>query len=130
MYETSGVTGDCHAPFCGSPGVRFPRATRRILARQNIEDYLALPAQLTRGREVFLLRVRGNSMSGEDGVLHDDYVIVHHTRDYQDGDMVVAFVPDEDGATVKRIWRGGERDDKYVVFCAVSAERSRRCRRR
>ena len=27
--ETSGVTGDCHAPFCGSPGVRFPRATRQ-----------------------------------------------------------------------------------------------------
>jgi RNA-directed DNA polymerase len=26
---TSGVTGDCHAPFCGSPGVKFPRATRR-----------------------------------------------------------------------------------------------------
>jgi hypothetical protein len=25
---TSGVTGDCHAPFHGSPGVRFPRATR------------------------------------------------------------------------------------------------------
>ena len=24
------MTGDCHAPFCGSPGVRFPRATRRI----------------------------------------------------------------------------------------------------
>jgi hypothetical protein len=23
------VTGDRHAPFCGSPGVRFPRATRR-----------------------------------------------------------------------------------------------------
>jgi hypothetical protein len=23
------VTGDCHAPFCGSPGVRIPRATRR-----------------------------------------------------------------------------------------------------
>src|SRR3954447_18112750 len=24
----SRVTGDCHARFCGSPGVRFPRATR------------------------------------------------------------------------------------------------------
>ena len=24
----SGVTGDCHAGICGSPGVRFPRATR------------------------------------------------------------------------------------------------------
>jgi hypothetical protein len=22
------VTGDCHAGICGSPGVRFPRATR------------------------------------------------------------------------------------------------------
>jgi hypothetical protein len=28
--EKSGVTGDCHAPFCGSPGVRFPRATRLL----------------------------------------------------------------------------------------------------
>jgi hypothetical protein len=23
------VTGDCHAGICGSPGVQFPRATRR-----------------------------------------------------------------------------------------------------
>lgn len=22
------MTGDCHARFCGSPGVRFPRATQ------------------------------------------------------------------------------------------------------
>src|SRR5665811_1990322 len=27
--EKSGVTGDCHAPFRGSPGVKFPGATRR-----------------------------------------------------------------------------------------------------
>src|ERR1035437_5428321 len=26
--EKSGVTGDCHAPFRGSPGVKFPGATR------------------------------------------------------------------------------------------------------
>jgi len=24
------VTGDCHAGICGSPGVRFPRATRPL----------------------------------------------------------------------------------------------------
>ena len=48
MDETSGVKGDFHAPFCGSPGVRFPRhpavprppigvaarRLRRALARQ------------------------------------------------------------------------------------------------
>ena len=28
--DKSPVTGDCHAGICGSPGVRFPRATRRI----------------------------------------------------------------------------------------------------
>ena len=89
-----------------------------ILADVNITDYLALPAQLVRGREVFLLRVRGESMTGEDGVLDGDYVIVHHTRDYQNGDMVVAFVPDEDGATVKRIWRGKEGEDEYALLQA------------
>ncbi|MFE0063067.1 group II intron maturase-specific domain-containing protein [Streptomyces sp. NPDC059003] len=26
--DKSRVTGDCYARFCGSPGVRFPRATR------------------------------------------------------------------------------------------------------
>jgi len=25
------MTGDCHVPFRGSPGVRFPRATRQFL---------------------------------------------------------------------------------------------------
>jgi len=28
--------GDCHAPFCGSPGVRFPRATRRAATVANL----------------------------------------------------------------------------------------------
>jgi len=28
MNEKSPVTGDCHAGIRGSPGVRFPRATR------------------------------------------------------------------------------------------------------
>ena len=26
------MTGDCHVPFCGSPGVQFPGATRRTVA--------------------------------------------------------------------------------------------------
>ena len=30
MDEKSGMTGDCHVPFRGSPGVRFPRATRQV----------------------------------------------------------------------------------------------------
>src|ERR1035437_4886998 len=32
--EKSGVTGDCHAPFCGSPGVKFPGATRHLVGEK------------------------------------------------------------------------------------------------
>ncbi|QFY09323.1 reverse transcriptase [Nonomuraea phyllanthi] len=35
----SGVTGDRHAPFCGSPGVRFPRATRHCKDRNRRLDH-------------------------------------------------------------------------------------------
>src|SRR6476660_7518278 len=28
--EKSGMTGDCHVPFCGSPGGRSPGASRRV----------------------------------------------------------------------------------------------------
>jgi hypothetical protein len=37
--ETSGVKGDFHAPFCGSPGVRFPWATRRPLTGRSWRRY-------------------------------------------------------------------------------------------
>ncbi len=33
------MTGDCHAPFCGSPGVRFPRATRHSKDRKRWLDH-------------------------------------------------------------------------------------------
>src|SRR5690349_21148296 len=42
--EKSGVTGDCHAPFRGSPGVRFPRATRPGRAQVQALKRLAIAA--------------------------------------------------------------------------------------
>jgi hypothetical protein len=46
----SGVTGDCHAPFCGSPGVRFPRATRHLVEGGQGLDFLGFHNRLVRGR--------------------------------------------------------------------------------
>ena len=40
--EKSGVTGDCHAPFRGSPGVRFPRATRPCLLSVRLASEFSL----------------------------------------------------------------------------------------
>ncbi len=34
LGEKSGVNREVHAPICGSPGVRFPRATRLSIYRR------------------------------------------------------------------------------------------------
>ena len=78
----------------------------------NIEEYQALPAQYVHGEPIFLLQVRGDSMTGEDGVLEDDYVVVRQQSAWGNGDMVVVFDPGE-GAVLKRIWR---RDDESIVL--------------
>jgi hypothetical protein len=44
------MTGDCHVPFRGSPGVRFPRATRQPSAKPTLvrTQHLPLPAETAR----------------------------------------------------------------------------------
>jgi repressor LexA len=82
-----------------------------LLAEQNVEDYLAVPESLSRGGEEFLLRVRGDSMTGA-GILEDDIVVVQRRQDARNGDIVVALVGDDesaDEATVKRFVRQGGR---------------------
>jgi repressor LexA len=75
-----------------------------LLAEQNIEDYLPMPAS-TRGD--FLLRVKGESMI-EAGILDGDLVIVQRTPDARNGEIVVALAGDDesaDEATVKTFYR-------------------------
>jgi SOS-response transcriptional repressor LexA len=73
---------------------------------ENVREYLALPAQYVQGDEVYLLEVIGDSMTGEDGVLEGDYIIVNRGLAWNNGDMVVVFVEGK-GATLKRIWHDG-----------------------
>jgi repressor LexA len=78
-----------------------------LLAEQNIEDYLAVPAPLSRGGEEFLLRVKGDSMVNA-GILDGDVVVVRRQADATNGDIVVALAGDDesaDEATVKRFFR-------------------------
>ena len=78
-----------------------------LLAEENVEDYLGVPAPLSRGGEEFLLRVKGDSMVLA-GILDGDYVVVQRQSDARNGDIVVALAgTDEsvDEATVKRFFR-------------------------
>lgn len=88
--------GFFRAPILGSIQAGSPH-----LAEENIEDWINLPQTLVRGRrDVFLLRVRGNSMI-DAGIFEDDLVIVRPTKEAKNRDIVVALLHDE--ATVKRL---------------------------
>jgi repressor LexA len=75
-----------------------------LLAEQNIEEYVPLPAA-TKGD--FVLRVKGESMI-DAGILDGDLVIVQRTQDARNGEIVVALAGDDesaDEATVKTFYR-------------------------
>lgn len=78
-----------------------------LLAEQNIEDYIGVPEPLAAGGDEFLLRAKGDSMTGA-GILDGDYVVVRRQDDARNGDIVVALAGDDeaaDEATVKRFFR-------------------------
>jgi repressor LexA len=73
-----------------------------IEAMENPEA-LELADLLPRDRDVYALRVRGDSMI-DDGVHDGDIVLVERRSVARDGEMVVAVLPDEH-ATLKRLYR-------------------------
>ena len=73
-----------------------------ILAEENIEETMTLPEDMVGRGDVFILRVRGESMI-QAGIMNDDYIVVHKQPDANNGEIVVAMIDDE--ATVKRFYR-------------------------
>ena len=80
-------------------------AGRPLLAVENLEGAVFLPAEWTNGGEVFLLRVQGDSMVGAH-ILPGDLALVRRQESAESGDIVVALVEEE--ATIKRFQRSGE----------------------
>lgn len=76
-----------------------------ILAEQNIEEYISLPASLIKGNDNFILKVKGESMIGA-GILNKDYIIVDRNNHAENSQIVVALINDEH-ATVKRFFKEG-----------------------
>jgi repressor LexA len=77
-------------------------AGQPILAVENIEEYFPLPKDFSNSDDVFMLKVRGDSMI-EAGILNNDYVIVRKQSSATNGDIIVALLDDE--ATVKRFFK-------------------------
>lgn len=73
-----------------------------ILAVENIEDYFPIPVEMMPNAEVFMLKVRGESMINA-GIYDGDQVIVQRQPTAENGDIVVALL--DDSATVKRFFK-------------------------
>jgi repressor LexA len=86
----------------GLPLVGQVAAGSPVLADENIEDYISVPAVAGGEDGGYVLRVRGESMKNV-GILSDDYVVVRPQETALDGEIVVALVGEE--ATVKRFFR-------------------------
>jgi len=77
-----------------------------VLAQQNVEELLPLPADFTGSGELFMLRVRGDSMI-DVGIWDRDYVVARHQPEAEVGDIIVAGIDGGEG-TVKRYRREGD----------------------
>jgi repressor LexA len=77
-----------------------------ILAEQNIQDYFPLPRDFARHGDLFMLKIKGDSMI-EAGIFDDDLVIVDRVPTAANGEIVVALLEDE--ATVKRFYKEPDR---------------------
>ncbi|MCR5178775.1 MAG: transcriptional repressor LexA [Lachnospiraceae bacterium] len=73
-----------------------------ILAEENVEEYIPLPASFVPRGESFILNVRGESMINA-GIFDGDKVLVQSCNTANNGDQVVALI--DDSATVKTFYK-------------------------
>ncbi len=93
----AGPTGGASVPILGTIAAGTP-----LMAVEQIEGYLPVDPAMARGRELFALKVRGESMVGA-GILPGDTVLLERTSTVEDGEIAAVWL--EDAATVKRVYR-------------------------
>jgi repressor LexA len=81
-------------------------AGTNVLASESVEELLPLPEDFVGKGNVFMLRVRGDSMI-EAGILDGDFVVVRQQPEAYVGEIVAAGIPGGE-ATIKTFSRRGE----------------------
>lgn len=86
-----------NVPMIGTVAAGMP-----ILASENITDYFPIPSELLPNTDIFMLKVKGESMINV-GIHDGDQIIVSKQSTAKNGDIVVALM--DDSATVKRFYK-------------------------
>ncbi len=77
-------------------------AGRPILASENIEDYIYLDKNKFPGKNIFALKIKGDSMKNA-SILDGDIVVINKINTAENGDIIAALIDDE--ATIKRFYK-------------------------
>ena len=88
--------------FVNVPMIGTVAAGMPILASENITDYFPIPSELLPNSDIFMLKVKGESMVNV-GIHDGDQIIVSKQNTAKNGDIVVALI--EDSATVKTFYK-------------------------
>lgn len=89
--------GSVKVPLVGKIAAGAP-----ILAVQQVEEYIPFKPDFGDGKDLFALRIKGESMI-KAGILEGDIIVVRQGSAADNGDIVVALVDEE--ATVKRFYK-------------------------
>ena len=95
---TSSNPGYINVPIIGKVTAGLP-----ILAVENFDGYFPIPETFSNNKEMFMLVISGDSMINA-GILDGDYVLVQKQNIAKNGDIVVAFLSDDEEATVKTFY--------------------------
>jgi len=90
-----------HVPLVGDVA-----AGTDVLAQENVEELFPLPEDFTGAGDLFMLRVRGDSMINV-GIMDGDFVVCRAQTTASNGEIIVAGIPGGE-ATVKTYQRTGK----------------------
>ncbi len=94
----SALASSIELPLVGAIAAGYP-----IEAVENRDTTIAVPQELVRGKNAYVLKVRGDSMI-ESFIADGDFVVVEKTDFARDGDTVVALL-DDGTATLKKFFK-------------------------
>lgn len=89
-------TGSVSVPIVGTVRAGMPE-----LATEDILGFCQIDASWLKGRDNFILKVKGNSMV-DAGIINGDYAIIRPQQSAENGEIVVALIDGE--ATLKRFY--------------------------
>lgn len=93
----SGYSHGIPVPILGTIAAGEP-----LMAAEQIDGFVHLQNSRALGKELFALRVRGESMINA-GILENDVVVLEKCETVEDGEIAAVWL--EDAATVKRVFR-------------------------